>query len=154
MKNLAYIVIILLSVTACKPRQIVTQDRVIYRDSIVERLRDTTIYITIEKEIKVESENIRDTVFVENKFSYAISYVIDTTLFLELTQKQQELEQRFQFKEREFHSFRDSVRITQEIIQVNKLTKLQNFWIVAGYAGVILLLITIIAIIIYMNVRT
>ena len=154
MKSLLYIIITLVCVYGCKPRQIIYNDRVVYRDSIIERLLDTTIYIIIEKEVKVESASIKDTVFVENKFSYAISYVIDTTLFLELTQKQQELEHRLQYREREFHSFRDSVRITQEIIEVNKTTQIQDFWIVTGYIGVIVLLLCIIGIIIFMNVRS
>jgi len=127
------IMIVFVCLLGCRPQKIIVQEKVIQRDSVVYMVRDTVIYVEIERVVNSAIGRITDTVYLENKFSYAISYVSDSTLFLELVQKQQELEFKLQYRDKEYYSLRDSVRTLQEIVEVNRLTKTQSFWVVCGY---------------------
>jgi len=147
MKKVFFILLSLSVFVSCKPRQIIIQERVVYRDSIVEVLRDTTVYVEIERVVNRDVVHIRDTIVIENRFSTAKAYTVDSLLFLELVQKNQELEFRLNYRERERFVERDSISSRTEIVEVNRRTKMQSFWEVCGYLfAVCIVLLTIYAI--------
>lgn len=130
---LTVIVLISVSIGSCKaPKRVIVQEKIVTRDSIIVLLRDTTIYVEIERVVNSDAKPIKDTIFLENKYSYAYSYVVDSILFMQLVQKQQELEFKLQYTDKERYSERDSITIQTLIQEVNRLTRAQSFWIVCG----------------------
>ena len=110
------------------------QERVVTRDSIIVLLRDTVIYVEIERVTNSDAKHIKDTIYLENKYSYAYSYVLDSMLFMQLVQKQQSIPFRIQYSDKEHYSERDSVTTVVHTVEVNRQTKAQIFFQYCGYA--------------------
>ena len=131
--------------TGCKsPHQIVIQDRVVTRDSVIVLLRDTTVYVEIERVVNSDVVRITDTVYLENRYSTSIAYVIDSMLFMQLVQKNQDLPFHIQYMDKERYSDRDSVTVMTDIVEVNRLTGTQTFFVTCGQITLVCLLIWIV----------
>jgi nicotinic acid mononucleotide adenylyltransferase len=99
------------------------------------------LYIVIPADTVRNTVRITDTVYLENRFSTVISYVVDSTMHTELIQKQQELEERIRVRDREFYHWRDSTSVRSDIIEVNRLTKVQRFLQSCGFVLIALVLV-------------
>ena len=141
---------VLLLVTSCKAPKVVVQDRVVTRDSVIVLLRDTIVYVEIERGVNTDVRYITDTVFLENKFATSQAYVMDSMIFLQLVQKQQTLPFRIQYLDERHVSERDSVVVRTEVVEVNRLTMMQSFWVVCGQG----LLVLFAAVIVFFVVKT
>ena len=123
---------VLLFVTSCKASKVVVQERVVTRDSVTVLLRDTTVYVEIERGVQTDVRHITDTVFLENRFATAQAYVVDSLLFLSLIQKLQTLPFNIQYTDERYVSERDSLAAQTETVEVNRLTATQSFFITFG----------------------
>jgi len=121
----------------------VVQEKIITRDSVILLMRDTVVYVEIERGINTDVRYITDTVFLENKFATSKAYVVDSMLFMSLAQKQQTLPFRISYIDERIVSERDSVAVRTEIVEVNRLTTTQSFLIVCG-KGLLWLIVVVI----------
>lgn len=109
-----------------------TTEKIIIKDSIVERLRDTTIYIEVEKIVNNNIVQNSDTSVLNNKFSESTAYYHNGFLHHKLEQKAQKLPIEIKYVDRYHTIVNDSIIYKTNTIEVNKLTKWQNFRLVLG----------------------
>lgn len=144
-RRLLYIALFVFSLwaTACSRRLNMSTEKVVYKDRMVERIRDTTIYVEIEKTINTSVSLMVDTSILENSFSKSSAWVSDNLLYHNLEQKEQRLPTTIRWLDKYHFITKDSLVRETTIVEVNKLTKVQNFKIMLGnvFGGILLLVL-------------
>lgn len=131
---------------SCCPKIIPVKEieKIVIKDSIIEKLRDTTIYIEIEKIINSNVTLTTDTSRLENKFSKSTAYVVNNLLYHNLEQKSANIPFKIEYVDRHHYSVRDSIINKTQIVEVNKLTTWQKVRLTLGNILLLLLGITLI----------
>lgn len=143
MKHTCIIVCCALFLSSCCPRRVILNNstidsiRVVREVEYIEKLRDTTIYITLPAEVK---EVIRqDSSFLETSAAVSLARIEpDGKLWHTLSNKQNTVPHPVKIKDTEEKTVEKEVVIQKERIEVSvklPLTTWQKFWI---YSGVVL----------------
>lgn len=130
-------------IVACARRLNFATEKIIYKDVVIEQMRDTIIYVEIEKVVNSSISLMVDTSILENKFATSSAWVTDNLLYHNLEQKEQQLPTRIRWLDRYHYVTRDSLIKEIETVEVNKLTKIQEFKIRLGniFGGIVLILL-------------
>lgn len=140
MKKVIYRILAAVSIVAavghisCSRKAMETSERrdsvrVEHRIEYVEKVRDTTIYVSLPVEVREVVR--RDSSFLETSIAASFARIeADGSLFHSLSNKERQLEARAQVKDIEKSEQRDSVRIeyVREVETVVKTRKPALFW--------------------------